>query len=118
MSKIFIYHNPRWGKSRESVKILDNSGKDYEIIDYMNAPPSPDELKILADKMGVRARGFIRSRESIFKELDLQPHLDDDDMLFKNMSKHPRLIERPIVVKGSSAVLGRPPEKIEKFIST
>ena len=100
------------------MKILDNSGQDYEIIDYMNAPPSSDELKTLAEKMGIRAREFIRSRESIFKELDLQPHLDDDDMLFKNMSEHPRLIERPIVVKGSSAVLGRPPENIEKFIST
>ena len=100
------------------MKILDNSGQDYEIIDYMNAPPSPDELKILADKMGVRARGFIRSRESIFKELDLQPHLDDDDMLFKNMSEHPRLIERPIVVKGSSAVLGRPPEKVADLLNS
>ena len=100
------------------MKILDNSGQEYEIVDYMNAPPSADELKTLAEKMGICAREFIRSRESIFKELDLQPHLDDDDMLFKNMSKHPRLIERPIVVKGSSAVLGRPPEKIEKFIST
>ena len=118
MSKVLIYHNPRWGKSRESVKILDNSGQDYEIIDYMNAPPSPDELKILADKMGVRARGFIRSRESIFKELDLQPHLDNDDMLFKNMSEHPRLIERPIVVKGSSAVLGRPPEKVADLLNS
>mgnify|MGYP000070005015 FL=1 len=100
------------------MKILDNSGQDYEIIDYMNAPPSPDELKILADKMGFRAREFIRRRESIFKELDLQPHLDDDDMLFKNMSEHPRLIERPIVVKGDRAVLGRPTDNIEKFIST
>ena len=100
------------------MKILETLGQDYEIIDYMNAPPTPDELKILADKMGVRAREFIRSRESIFKELNLQSHLDDDDILFKNMSEHPRLIERPIVVKGSSAVLGRPPEKVEKFIST
>ena len=100
------------------MKILENSGHDFEIIDYLSSPPSPDKLQSLADKMGIRAREFIRSRESIFKELDLQPHLDDDDMLFKNMSKHPRLIERPIVVKGSSAVLGRPPEKIEKFIST
>ena len=60
--------------------------------------------------MGVRAREFIRSRESIFKELDLQSHLDDDDILFKNMSEHPRLIERPIVVRGNKAALGRPPE--------
>ena len=99
------------------MKILDNSGKDYEIIDYMNAPPSPEELKILADKMGVRAREFIRSRESIFKELDLQPHLDNDDMLFKNMSENPKLIERPIVIKGGKAVLGRPPEKIKEFLN-
>ena len=100
------------------MKILNNLGEDYEVIDYMKLPPSPEELQVLAEKMGIRASEFLRSRESIFKELDLQSHLDDDDMLFKNMSEHPRLIERPIVVKGSSAVLGRPPEKIEKFIST
>ena len=99
------------------MKILDNSGQDYEIIDYMNAPPSPDELKILADKMGIRAREFVRSRESIFKELNLNTHLENDDELFKNMSQNPRLIERPIVVKGARAVLGRPPEKIKKLIS-
>ena len=117
MSKISIYHNPRWGKSRESVKILDNSGKDYEIIDYMNAPPSPDELKILAYKMGIRAKDFISSRESIFKELNLKPYLDDDAVLFQFMSENPKLIERPIVVRGDKAVLGRPPEKVEEFIN-
>ena len=117
MSKISIYHNPRWGKSRESVKILDNSGQDYEIIDYMNVPPSPEELKSLSEKMGIRAKEFIRSRESVFKELNLNAHLENDDELFKNMSQNPCLIERPIVVKGARAVLGRPPEKIKKLIS-
>ena len=90
----------------------------YPIINYLSSPPSPSELQSLADKMGVHAKDFIRNKESVFKELDLKQYIDDDDMLFKNMSKYPRLIERPIVVKGSSAVLGRPPEKIEKFIST
>ena len=117
MSKISIYHNPRWGKSRESVKILENSGKEFEIVDYINQPPSPEELKILADKMGLSAREFIRSKESIFRELNLQSHLDDDDFLFQNMSKNPRLIERPIVVRGDSAVLGRPPDKIIDFLN-
>ena len=117
MSKISIYHNPRWGKSRESVKILDHSGQDYEIIDYMKAPPSPEELKMLANKMGIRAKEFIRSRESVFKELNLNTHLENDDELFQNMSKHPRLIERPIVVWGEKAVLGRPPEKIKEFLN-
>ena len=99
------------------MKILENSGKEFEIVDYINTPPSPEELKILADKMGLRAKEFIRSKESVFKELNLQPHLDDDDFLFHNMSKNPRLIERPIVVRGDSAVLGRPPDKIIDFLS-
>ena len=117
MSKIKIYHNPRWGKSRESVKILDDLGKDYEIIDYINSPPTTEELESLAKKMGLRAKEFIRNKESAFKELDLQPHLENDDKLFKNMSQNPRLIERPIVVWGEKAVLGRPPEKIKEFLN-
>ena len=116
MNKILIYHNPRWGKSRESVKILENSGQQFETIDYINTPPSPSELQVLADKMGIRAKDFIRSRESIFKELDLKSHLENDAVLFQHMSSNPKLIERPIVVMGDRAVLGRPPEKVEEFI--
>ena len=116
MDKLHIYHNPRWGKSRESVKILENSGKDFEIIDYMKSPPKPSDLEMLANKMGIRAKDFIRSREAIFKELDLKIHIDNDETLFDYMSKHPKLIERPIVVKGNKAVLGRPPEKIKSLL--
>ena len=116
MSKIIIYHNPRWGKSRESVKILENLGQEYEIIDYINTPPTPNELQSLADKMGIRAKDFIRSGESVFKELDLKLCLDNDGLLFQHMSENPKLIERPIVVKGEKAVLGRPPEKVRDFI--
>ena len=117
MSKILIYHNPRWGKSRESVKILENSDLEYETIDYINHPPSTDELRTLANKMNVRAKDFIRSGESVFKELNLKPHMDDDTILFKHMSENPKLIERPIVVMGDRAVLGRPPEKVEELIN-
>ena len=99
------------------MKILETLGQDYEIIDYMNAPPSPDELKILAYKMGIRAKDFIRRNESVFKELDLKPHLDDDETLFQHMSQNPKLIERPIVVKGDRAVLGRPPDKVAEFLN-
>ena len=118
MSKVLIYHNPRWGKSRESVKILDNLDQPYEVVDYINTPPSPDELQSLAEKMGIRAKDFIRNKEAIFKELDLIMHLDDDHILFKYMSENPRLIERPIVVKGNRAVLGRPPEKINELLNS
>ena len=98
------------------MKILENSGQEFEIIDYINSPPSPDELQSLADKMGIPARDFIRVRETAFKELNLKPHLNDDRVLFKHMSENPKLIEWPIVVKGNRAVLGRPPELIEELL--
>ena len=100
------------------MKILENSDHEYEIIDYINSPPPASELKKLANKMGIRAKDFIRSRESIFKELNLSAHLDDDDTLFYQMSQNPKLIERPIVVKGDRAVLGRPPEKVTDLLNS
>ena len=116
MSKVLIYHNPRWGKSRESVKILESSGQEYDIVDYIKTPPTPSELQALADKMCIRAKDFIRNKEAVFKELDLQPHIDNDELLFQEMSNNPKLIERPIVVKGERAVLGRPPEKVKEIL--
>ena len=118
MSKVLIYHNPRWGKSRESVQILNDLGMDYEIIYYLNMPPSADELLSLANKMGVKARDFIRTKEAVFRELDLKPHLDDDTFMFQKMSENPKLIERPIIVKGERAVLGRPPNKVEDLLNS
>ena len=118
MSKVLIYHNPRWGKSRESVQILNDLAVEYEIIDYLNNPPTVDELLSLAIKMGLKAREFIRVKEALFKELDLQPHLDDDTFMFQKMSENPKLIERPIAVKGDRAVLGRPPERIREFLKS
>jgi arsenate reductase len=98
------------------VQILENSRHEYETIDYINSPPSQSELQSLADKMGIRAKDFIRSRESEFQELNLKAYLDDDATLFKYMSENPKLIERPIVVRGDKAVLGRPPEKVEDLL--
>ena len=118
MSKVLIYHNPRWGKSRESVQILNDSNVEYEIVDYLNNPPSVDDLQSLAIKMGVKARDFTRTKETVFKELNLQPHLDDEHFMFQKMSENPKLIERPIVVKGDRAVLGRPPEKVEDLLDS
>ena len=100
------------------MKILENSGLDYEVVDYIKTPPSAEELRSLAAKMGVEAKDFIRSKESIFKELGLETHLNNDTILFKHMAENPKLIERPIVVNGDKAVLGRPPEKVRDFLIT
>ena len=117
MNKVLIYHNPRWGKSRESVQILNDLNVEYEIVDYLNNPPSANELQSLADKLGVKARDFIRTKEAVFKELELHPQMDNDTILFKKMSGNPKLIERPIIVKGERAILGRPPNKVEKLLN-
>jgi len=99
------------------VQILNDSNVEYEIVDYLNNPPSVDTLRSLAKKMGINARDFIRTKEAAFKELNLQSHLDDDRFIFQKMSENPKLIERPIVVKGKKAVLGRPPEKVEDLLN-
>ena len=99
------------------MQILNDSNVEYEIVDYLNNPPSVDELQSLAIKMGAKARDFTRTKETVFKELNLQPHLEDEHFMFQKMSENPKLIERPIVVKGERAVLGRPPEKIEDLLN-
>ena len=98
------------------MQILNDLNVEYEIVDYLNNPPSADELELLAIKMGVKARDFIRTKEAVFKELNLQLHLDDEPFMFQKMSENPKLIERPIVVKGDKSALGRPPEKIRAFL--
>ena len=99
------------------MQILNDLNVEYEIVDYLNNPPSVDELRSLAIKMGVKARDFIRIRETVFKELNLHSHLDDEHFMFQKMSENPKLIERPIIVKGERAVLGRPPNKVEKLLN-
>ena len=79
------------------MQILNDLAVDYEIVDYLNNPPSANELQSLADKLGVKARDFIRTKEAVFRELGLQPHLDDEPFMFQKMSENPKLIERPIV---------------------
>ena len=101
-----------------SVQILNDLNVEYEIVDYLNNPPSVDELQSLAKKLGIKARDFIRIKEAVFKELNLQLHLDDDTFMFQKMSENPKLIERPIAVKGDRAVLGRPPERIREFLKS
>ena len=98
--------------------ILEDLNVEYEIVEYIKNPPSVNELQSLAKKMWIKARDFTRTKEMVFKELNLKPHLDDDHFMFQKMSENPKLIERPIVVKGDRAVLGRPPEKVEDLLNS
>lgn len=112
MSELTIYHNPRCSKSRQTLELLREQGADFEAIRYLDTPPDPATLRELLGKLGIPARELLRSGEKEYKELGLgDPGLDEDQLL-EAMSQHPRLIQRPIVVRGDKAVLGRPPENV------
>lgn len=113
---IEIYHNPRCSKSRQTLALLVDAGVTPDIILYLDHPPSPDVLRGLLSKLGFdSARELMRRGESQYKELDLK-NVHDEDILIQAMCDHPKLIERPIVIKGQRAVLGRPPENVKALI--
>lgn len=111
-----IYHNPRCSKSRETLKRLQDQGVVPEVILYLEHPPTADELRGLLKALGCSARGLLRTGEDAYAQLGLgNPDLDDDTLVAA-MAAHPRLIERPIVVHGPQAVLGRPPENVDRLL--
>ncbi|PSJ45526.1 arsenate reductase (glutaredoxin) [Zobellella taiwanensis] len=107
-----IYHNPRCSKSRETLALLEQRGLTPEIIKYLDTPPDADQLKVLLEQLGMRsARELMRTKEEEYRTLGLA-EVTDEAELIAAMVAHPRLIERPIVVKGERAALGRPPEQV------
>lgn len=112
---IKIYHNPRCRKSREGLELLEKSGKAFEIVKYLEETPSKDELKTLIGYLGIAPMDLVRKNEAIWKEQFKGKDLSDE-ALIEVMSVHPKLIERPIVVNGNKAVIGRPADKIKNII--
>ena len=110
-----IYHNPRCRKSRETLNLIVENGEQPEIVEYLKNPPSASEIKELVDKLGIDVEKLIRKNESVFKDNYKGKEISSDNW-FEILSKNPILIERPIVVKGKQAVLGRPPENVLEFV--
>lgn len=94
------------------MQLLKDRGIDPHIIEYLKNPPSVSDIRNLSKKLGLHPKEFIRTREPDFKEQNLSDNLEDSELLFEAMSRHPKIIERPIIVKENIAVLGRPPENI------
>lgn len=107
-----IYHNPRCSKSRQTLALLEEKGLQPEIIEYLNTPPSEDELAEILNMLSLNPRDLMRKSDAEYKELDLADENLDDDALRQAMVRHPRLIERPIVVTNGKAAIGRPPESV------
>ena len=107
-----IYCNPRCNKSRQTLKIIEESGNKVETINYLNDPLNEEELKDLVDKLGLPVTYLVRKGEKLYKENYKSREISEEEW-FKILAENPILIERPIVVKGDKAILGRPPENVE-----
>ena len=112
-----IYHNNRCSKSRQTLSLLQENGIEPEVIHYLDTPPDKATLGEILNKLGLsNVREIIRSGEEAYKTLSLaKPELSDDDLL-DAICQHPKLLQRPIVVKGEQAVIGRPPENVLSLI--
>ena len=115
MSKIEIWHNPRCSKSRQAMDILKENGVEPEVIKYLDEELDEATIKSLLLKLDIDAIDLMRTKEDIFKELKLEK-VGDEGVLIRAMVRFPKLIERPIIIMGDKAVIGRPPEKIIEFI--
>lgn len=109
---VTIYHNPRCSKSKQALELLEEEGVTPDVINYLSQPPSADKLRELLGMLGISARGLLRKSEQEYTDLNLADSSLSEDQLIQAMVKHPKLIERPIVVTGGKAVIGRPPEKV------
>lgn len=112
---ITVWHNPKCSKSREAVKLLEEKGENIEIVKYLEASPSREEIVSLLKKIGIPARELMRTKEDIYKELGLSK-VNDEEKLIDALVQNPRLIERPVLIDGNKAIIGRPVEKVIEFI--
>ena len=111
-----IYHNPRCGKSRQTLALIEDAGIEPEIIEYLKTPPTAEELDAILKKLKLEPQQLMRKGEAIYKELKLAERELSRDEAIAVMLEHPNLIERPIVVQGRKAVLGRPPENVKELL--
>lgn len=110
---VTIYHNPRCSKSRQTLALLEEKGIAPEIVKYLEQTPNVEQLKTLLSQLGyASARDMMRTKEALYKELSLGEAGVTEAQLFEAMAANPKLIERPIVVKGDKAAMGRPPEQV------
>ena len=114
--KATIWHNNRCSNSRGALALLQEAGMEVEVINYLDTPPDRETLRALLAKLGLPAADLVRRGEAVFKEHYAGRTLSEDEWL-DALVAHPILIERPIVVRGERAVVGRPPEKVLELLA-
>jgi arsenate reductase len=111
-----IYHNPRCSKSRQTLSLLQDQGLEPEIVLYLETAPSPEAITLLLKKLGIGARQLLRRGEQEYKDQSLADTSLSEQQLIAAMAKYPKLIERPMVINGERAAIGRPPEAVLEII--
>lgn len=107
-----IYHNPRCSKSRQTLQLLRDNGHEPEIVEYLKTPLDAKQLKTLIKMLGISVRELLRTSEADYKENNLKDTSISDEQLIDAMVTMPKLMQRPIVVNGKQAAIGRPPENV------
>lgn len=110
-----IYHNPRCTKSRQTLAILKDKGIKPEVVKYLEDTPSTDELRQIIELLGIKPEDLVRKNETVYKEKFKNKELSEDGWI-EAMVQNPKLIQRPIVIKGNKAIIGRPPEKVLELL--
>lgn len=118
MSEYTIYHNPRCSKSRQTLQILEERGIEPDIVRYLDTPPDAATLADIVAKLGIEPRQLLRKGEAEYREMGLADSALSDDAIIEAMVSAPKLIERPIVIKGKRAVLGRPPQNVMELLGS
>lgn len=114
---ITIYHNPRCSKSRQTLALLEDRGITPQVVRYLESPPDVATLRSLVAKLDIQPRELLRTGEQEYKDNNLDDPALGDDQILEAMARHPKLIQRPIVVNGDRAALGRPPEAVLDILS-
>ena len=115
MKNVSVWHNPKCSKSRAALKILEENNYEVDVVKYLETNPDETQIKTILKMLGISPRELMRTKEEIYKELKLKD-VDDDAKLIKAMAENPKLIERPVLIKNSKAIIGRPTSIIAAFL--
>ena len=113
---MIIYHNPRCSKSRQTLALIEENNVTPDVVEYLKTPLSANQLKSIVTKLDVSVRDIIRNKEPEYKENGLDDKSLTDDSIYDVLAKTPKLVERPIVVNGEQAIIGRPPENVLELL--
>ncbi|MCP4876323.1 MAG: arsenate reductase (glutaredoxin) [Gammaproteobacteria bacterium] len=116
-NRLIMYHNPLCSKSQETLQILENRNLSPDVVEYLVQPPTRQELKEVIEMLGIPARDLLRTNEQVYDDAELDDDTLTDDEIIEAICQHPKLMQRPIVISGTQAIIGRPPTRVLEILA-